>query len=162
MTKLGERISTGAWIYALGNGLRIEFRECKDGILYNKDGFSTVMSVKIKLLSEEAVLTSQTKKASQAPLPSTSTDDEIALVSKKMKDNKKHPITKTPQAATTETAEETSLDKALWVKGKGGKGNPTGKGHAKGKNCWHTPDQHWNDTWTNGLSLLKAKEDLMV
>ncbi len=46
MSKLGERVSTGAWIYALGNGLRTEFKESKDGILYNKDGFNTVMKVK--------------------------------------------------------------------------------------------------------------------
>ena len=95
MAKLGERISTGAWIYALGNGLRTEFKECKDGILYSKDGFGTVMSVKTKLLSEEAVLTSQSKKASLASLPNTTTDDEIALVLKKSKDNKRHTIPKT-------------------------------------------------------------------
>jgi len=29
MAKLGERVSTGAWIYALGNGLRAEFKESK-------------------------------------------------------------------------------------------------------------------------------------
>ncbi len=103
MAKLGERISPGAWIYALGNGLRLEFRECKDGILYNKDGFSTVMSVKTKLLSEEAVLTSQTKKASMTPLPSKTVDDEIALVSKTKKDHKKP---KNPPAATTEATED--------------------------------------------------------
>ena len=150
MAKLGEQVSTGAWIYALGNGLRTEFRECKDGILYNKDGFSTVMSVKTKLFSEEAVLTSQSKKASLAPLPTKTTDDEIALVSKKTKDNKKHPTTKIPTApqpaATTEATEEPlgSLDKALWLKVKGGKGNPNGKGHPKGKNRWHAPDQQWS------------------
>ena len=54
MAKLGERVSTGAWIYALGNGLRAEYKESKDGILYGKDGYGTVISVKTKLLSEEA------------------------------------------------------------------------------------------------------------
>jgi hypothetical protein len=156
MAKLGEQISTGAWIYALGNSLRIEFRECKDGILYNKDGFHTVMSVKTKLLSEEAVPTSQTKKASQASLSRTSTDDEIALVSKKTKD-KKQSTTKTPQAATSEATEETSSDKALWLKGKGGKGNPTGKGQSKGKNRWHAPDQQWNDAWDQWSQPAKGK-----
>jgi hypothetical protein len=43
MAKLGESVSSGAWIYALGNGLRNEFKESKDGILYNKD---TIWSVK--------------------------------------------------------------------------------------------------------------------
>jgi uncharacterized protein YihD (DUF1040 family) len=114
MAKLGERISTGTWIYALGNGLRPEFKECKDGILYSKDGFGTVLLVKKKLISEEAILISQNKKAPPAPTPSTSTDDEIALVSKKTKD-KKHLTAKTPQAATTDTAEEMFPDKALWT-----------------------------------------------
>jgi hypothetical protein len=56
MAKIGERISTGAWIYALGNGLRPEFKESKDGILYSKDGYHTVLKVKTKLQNEEAVL----------------------------------------------------------------------------------------------------------
>ena len=33
LAKLGEKVSTRAWIHALGNGLRPEFKECKDGIL---------------------------------------------------------------------------------------------------------------------------------
>ena len=49
MAKLGERISTGAWIYALGNGLRPEFTECKKGILHSQDGFGTVLKVKTRL-----------------------------------------------------------------------------------------------------------------
>ncbi len=48
--------------YIFRNGLRTEFKECKDGILYSKDGFNTVMSVKTKLLNEEAVLTSKSKR----------------------------------------------------------------------------------------------------
>jgi hypothetical protein len=63
VAKLGERVSPGAWIYALGNGLRKDFKECKEGILYSKLGYNTVLEVKTKLLSEEAVLTSQSKKA---------------------------------------------------------------------------------------------------
>jgi hypothetical protein len=47
LAKLGERVSTGAWIHALGNGLRDEYKECKDGILYNKTGYDNVLSVKI-------------------------------------------------------------------------------------------------------------------
>ncbi len=49
MAKLGERVSTGAWIYALGNGLRPEFKECKAGILHSKSEFSTVLLVKTRL-----------------------------------------------------------------------------------------------------------------
>jgi hypothetical protein len=46
MAKLGEQVSPGAWIYALGNGLRPEYTDTKDGILYSKDGYATVLSVK--------------------------------------------------------------------------------------------------------------------
>ncbi len=49
LAKLGEKISTGAWIYALGNGLKAEYKECKDGIAYNKPGYDTVLSVNTKL-----------------------------------------------------------------------------------------------------------------
>jgi hypothetical protein len=127
MAKLGERVSSGAWIYALGNGLRGEFRECKDGILYNKDGFGTVMSVKTKLLSEEAVLTSQTKKTSPASIPSITSEHEIALVSKKPRDNKTRPTAKTVTFNATAEEMPAPTDKALWLKGKGGKSNPQGK-----------------------------------
>ena len=30
MAKLGEQVSPGAWIYALGNGLRAEYTDTKD------------------------------------------------------------------------------------------------------------------------------------
>ncbi len=79
LAKLGERVSTGAWIYALGNGLRAEYKESKDGILYNKLGFDTVMSVKTKLLGEEAILTSKNKKANALVKANKEKDDEIAL-----------------------------------------------------------------------------------
>ncbi len=146
MTKLGERVSTGAWIYALGNGLRPEFKECKAGILHSKDGFSTVLLVKTRLQSEEALLTSQTKKASLAHQPNAPTDDdEIAFVAKKTKDTKNPNNTKTSQTAVPAATEEphVSSDTALWLKGKGGKGK-----HSKGKNRWHTPDPQWGDEWT--------------
>ena len=82
LAKLGERVSTGAWIYALGNGLNPEFRETKDSILYNKQGYETVLSVKTKILNEEAVLASKSKRAAIAPT-AKATEDEIAFVSLK-------------------------------------------------------------------------------
>jgi hypothetical protein len=84
LAKLGERVSTGAWIYALGNGLRPEFKDSKDDkddIFYNKDGFNSVMSVKTKLLSEEAVLISKSKKDNLVPtVIGKDSADKIALV----------------------------------------------------------------------------------
>jgi hypothetical protein len=85
LAKLGEKVSTGAWIYALGNGLRAEYKESKDGILYNKPGFDTVMSVKTKILSEEAVLISKNKKANALVKANKEKDDEIALKLQELK-----------------------------------------------------------------------------
>jgi len=137
MAKLGERVSSGAWIYALGNGLRNEFKESKDGILYNKDGYGTVMSVKTKLLSEEAVLNSKSKKDSVATASKEAEKiDEIALASLKLTAKTHKPSTKTP---------DEPKEQALLFKGKRGKGSPKGKGHSKGK--WRDPQ--WENTWTD-------------
>jgi hypothetical protein len=124
MAKLGERTSTGQWIYVLGNGLRAEFQESKDGILYNKDGYDTVMKVKIKLLNEEAVLTGKSKRKENRSVQSSMTsvenekDDEIALVSALKisikKKNKK--ASKEASESSAPTAEEDSNDTALFSK----------------------------------------------
>ena len=132
LAKLGERVSTGAWIYALGNGLRTEYKESKDGILYNKPGFDNVMSVKTKLLSEEAVLTSKNKKAKDQIKATKEKDDEIALKLQELKisTEKKIKESKDPN------------DKLLMLKGKGGKGPPKGKGGGtKGRNTWNESGQ---------------------
>jgi hypothetical protein len=139
LAKLGEKVSTGAWIYALGNGLRHEYKECKDGILYNKPGFDSVLSVKTKLLSEEAILTSKKKKESDTTRAAKAVEDEIAL---KIRETK----------LSTEKTLKDPADKALMFKGKGNKGGPNGKGTGKGRQ-WHeaewTPRQgkgrQWNE-----------------
>ena len=136
LAKLGERVSTGAWIYALGNGLRAEYKESKDGILYNKPGFDSVISVKTILLSEEAVLTSKNKKANDTIKATKEKDDEIALKLKELKISTDKKL-KEPKEPT---------DKSLYIKGKGGKGDMKGKGGTKGRNInesspWPTP---WN------------------
>ncbi len=146
MAKLGERVSSGAWIYALGNGLRKEFKDSKDGILYNKDGYTTVIEVKTKLLSEEAVLISQTKKEkATTTISDRADDDETALASLKITPTKTTqkttPTKTTPTKTTTEVLPDAQLetkDNALWLKGKKGKG----KAHPKGKN------HQWDDSWT--------------
>ncbi len=66
LAKLGEQVSPGAWVYALGNGLQPKYTDSKAGILYNKEGFDTVLSVKKNLQSEEAVLKGATKLASKS------------------------------------------------------------------------------------------------
>ena len=145
LAKLGEKLSTGAWIYGLGNGLRSEFKECKDGILYTKTGYDTVISVKTKLLSEEAVLTSKKKKAEAASAPSTSRqdkDDEIALVSIKPKETNPKQV-----LPSTDTDPK---DKTFFTKGKGGKGNHKGKG--KNRNRWQEPQ--WSTNWNQPEAVV--------
>ncbi len=113
------------------------------------------MSVKTKLLSEEAVITSQTKRAPTVPLPIKTVDDEIALVSKTKKDLKKLKI---PPAATTDITRDTSAspDTALWLRGKGGKNDSKGKGNPKGKR-WVAPEQQWINDWTQWSPPPKGK-----
>jgi hypothetical protein len=143
MAKLGERVSTGAWIYALGNGLRPEFKESKDGVLYTKDGFNTVMSVKTKLLSEETVLLNKSKKDK---LINKEADDEIALVSAlKIKEIKP---TLPPKTSNT------PKDITLFTKGKGGKGK--GKGISKG-NRWRAPATDWDNNWSDWSNQDQGK-----
>jgi hypothetical protein len=112
-------------------------KESKDGILYSKDGYGTVMSVKTKLLSEEAVLNSKSKKDNIATTSNeTEKGDEIALASLKLTDKTKKSPAKTP---------DDSKGQSLFNKGTGGKGSPKGKGHPKGK--WRDPT--WENTWTD-------------
>jgi hypothetical protein len=79
MAKLGEQVSPGAWIYALGNGLRAEYVDTKDGILYSKAGYETVLSVKAKILSEEAILKDKRVSTKKAMLSQKAIDDEIVM-----------------------------------------------------------------------------------
>ena len=141
LAKLGEKISTGAWIYALGNGLKAEYKECKDGIAYNKPGYDTVLSVKTKLLSEEAVLTSKHKKAATEHTRAVKEkEDEIALIAFKLKETQKTATT----TDATDRSDTDPKDKALLF-GKG-KGKGKSKGNSKGKNRWPNSEQ-WTDQW---------------
>ena len=141
LAKLGEKVSTGAWIHALGNGLRSEFKECKDGVLYSKPGYDNVLSVKTKLLSEEAVLHSKSKSAKDQPTHGKGNDDEIAL---KLQDVK---ISKDAKERTNNKAPDTPTDTAFLLKGKGGKGSPKGKGYPKGAYKGAATDQTWTNQW---------------
>ena len=141
LAKLGEKVSTGAWIHALGNGLRSEFKECKDGVLYSKPGYDNVLSVKTKLLSEEAVLHSKSKSAKDQPTRGKGNDDEIAL---KLQDVK---ISKDAKERTNNKAPDTSTDTAFLMKGKGGKGTSKGKGYPKGAYKGAATDQPWANQW---------------
>jgi hypothetical protein len=94
------------------------------------------MSVKTKLLSEEAVLTSKNKKTNELIKAAKAKDDEIALKLQDLKisSDKKTKETKEPN------------DNLLMIKGKGGKGQSKGKGRAKGRNTWNDSSQ-WPTQW---------------
>jgi hypothetical protein len=111
--------------------LRPEYKECKDGILYNKPGFDNVLSVKTKLLSEEAIITSKKKKDSELTRATKAIEDEIAL---KLRETK----------LSTEKSTKEPADKALMFKGKGSKGDTNGKGQGKGRQ-WKEPE--WTPQW---------------
>ncbi len=121
LAKLGEKTTTGGWIYALGNGLRTEFQKSKDGILYNNNGYDTIISVKTKLINEEAVITAKSKNQSQTDSNDKEKADEIAM---KLKDNKGKELKLT---------EEQPL---LYANDKGKKGT-----HSKGKRKWNDSNQ---------------------
>ncbi len=113
MAKLGEQVSSGAWVYALGNGLRSEYKDTKDGILYSKDGYGTVFSVKTKILSEEAILNDK-RADKNDQLSKQATIDEIEMK-----------VTASSPPVTT-----SSVDHAQINKGKSGKkGGPRGQGN---------------------------------
>jgi hypothetical protein len=135
LAKLGEKVFTRAWIHALGNGLRPEFKECKDGILYTRTGFGSVMSVKTNLISEEAVLTSKNKTADDSIKAAKHKDGEIAL-KLKVSTDKKIKAPKEPD------------DSSLMITGKGGKGESKGKGRAKGQTTWNDASQ-WPTQWSS-------------
>ena len=52
---LNERVSVNLRLFTMANGLRKEFVECKNGILFNKDGFRTILEVKAAILKEETI-----------------------------------------------------------------------------------------------------------
>ncbi len=148
LTKLRERVrvSTGAWIHALGNGLRDEYKECKDGILYNKTGYDgNVLSVKTKLISEEAVLAAKKKGAKEQTKSSKDKDDEIAL---KLQEAK----------ITSDKVAKEPKDKAPFTpKGKGGKGTSQGENQQKGKRTWTEPEQNWNQPWSSAITGARTQ-----
>jgi hypothetical protein len=126
MAKLGERVSPGAWIHALGNGLRAEYTNTKDGILYSKAEYDTVLSVKSKMASEEEILKDKRASAKRALISQKTTEDEIAM-----------------KVAALPTKIKPALDQAQIQKGKGGK-----KGGMKGQREWIVQTSNSADQWT--------------
>ena len=79
MAKLGEQVSTGQWIHALGNGLREEYKDTKDGILYSKEGYNSVLFVKLKIFNEEEILKDKRASNAKSLLTQKIAHDEIAM-----------------------------------------------------------------------------------
>jgi hypothetical protein len=129
MAKLGEQVTPGAWIYALGHGLRSEYTDTKDGILYNKDGYETVLSVKTKILSEEAIL--KDKRADKKDQSSKQTvNDEIAMT-----------VAVTPPLSPTPTVALAHFNKGKHGKN-GHQGSPRGQRNWNDGTQW-SPEKPW-------------------
>jgi len=147
LAKLGEKVSTGLWIFALGNGLRQEYKKCKDGILYNEKGFDNILSVKNRLISEEAVLLSQNQQHHLNEKATKVSEDEIALKLKETKLTKKQTKDVAKEAKDKEAKDKAADDTALvFIKGKGGKGTPRGRDTSW--DAWNSNDPLWNQLWT--------------
>ena len=134
LAKLGEKVTTSAWIYAMGNGLLPEFKESRNGILYNKQGFSTVLQVKTHILSEEAILNSNNKRHE------TNTKENETEIDLK---HSEHDDKKSKQ-------EEVSLSSTN-KGGKKGKGKSKNRNSSKGNRNWNQETDNWsnyNQNWT--------------
>ncbi len=105
--------------YALGHGLRSEYKDTKDGILYSKTGYESVISVKSKILSEEAILKDKRESIKKEQLSQNVSDDEIAL---------KVDASKPKQPPKTKSV---TFDMGQFTKGKDGK-----KGGQRGQRQW--------------------------
>ena len=136
LEKLGERVSTSAWIYAMGNGLPQKFKDSKEGVLYSKHGYHTVMEVKAHLLSEEAILTSSNETAQEQI--SKENENEIALK-----------IANNP---------DTSKELALYSNKKGGKSKGN-KGKGKGGNRNWNQENNWQNKTNNWQQNGKGKSN---
>jgi transposase InsO family protein len=52
---LGEKVSLNSWLFTLANGLRNEYKNCKNGVLFNEQEYRTILEVKSKILKEETI-----------------------------------------------------------------------------------------------------------
>ena len=52
---LGEKVSLNSWLFTLANGLRSEYKNCKNGVLFGEQDYRTILEVKSKILKEETI-----------------------------------------------------------------------------------------------------------
>jgi hypothetical protein len=52
---LGEKVSLNSWLFTLANGLRSEYKNCKNGVLFSDPEYRTILEVKSKILKEETI-----------------------------------------------------------------------------------------------------------
>ena len=53
---LNERVSINSRLFTMANGLRKEFKESKNGILFSRDGYHSILEVKATILKEETIM----------------------------------------------------------------------------------------------------------
>jgi hypothetical protein len=53
---LNEKVSTNSWLFIMAKGLREEFKNCKDGVLFSEKGFGTTPELKAMIMKEETIL----------------------------------------------------------------------------------------------------------
>jgi hypothetical protein len=53
---LNERVLLNSRLFTMANGLQKEFTESKNGILFSKDGYHSILQVKAAILKEETIM----------------------------------------------------------------------------------------------------------
>jgi hypothetical protein len=53
---LNEKVSTNSWLFTLAKGLREEFKNCKEGVLFSETGYGSIPELKAAIMKEETIL----------------------------------------------------------------------------------------------------------
>ena len=154
LTKLHEPVSANTWIYALINGLRPEYSETRNGVLFARPGFDTVIAVKTSITNEEMVLNT-TKgldpNGNDSNAKHKSPDTAFSVNEHKDKDchycGKKGHIQ--PDCRKKKADLQKGKGKQNSPKGKankGQKGKSKSKGRGRGSPHWNNWSTNWNDS----------------
>jgi hypothetical protein len=163
LTKLHEPVSANTWIYVLINGLRTEFTETRNGVLFARPGFDTVIAVKTSITNEEMVLNTSKGLDTKGNDSSTKTKPpDTAFSVNDHKDKTCHYCGKKghiqPDCRKKQSDQLKGKGKSQPLKGQvknnqRGKGKGKSKGRGRGSpnwtNDWHQSPQNTTTNWSN-------------
>ncbi len=159
LTKLHEPVSANTWIYALINGLRNEYTETRNGVLFARPGFDTVIAVKTSITNEEMVLNTTKGLDMKSSDPSTKNKPpDTAFSVNDHKDKNCHycgkkghiqPDCRKKQADQQKGKGKPQPPKGQVKKDQRGKGKGKFKGRGRGSPHWNTWTTGWNQSPPN-------------